>query len=264
MESPEQQKKASLVGAFFIFLFSTFQAQAFCPVAQHLQFVRVSKVIDGDTLRLDDGRSVRLIGMNAPETGHNGIQPEPFAEAARKRLQALVTASNERIGLRIGQQGHDRYGRLLAHAYDARGRNLEALLLAEGLGYFVALAPNTDLVDCHSKAEHQARLTHSRLWRQSPVGSVEMLNRPGFSLLEVQIERVRRNRGGIWLETTASLVVNIPLRVLDVFDEALLSALPGKRVEVRGWVIEHGTGRSSGQRRWLLPVTHPAMLRELN
>src|SRR3546814_12589758 len=98
---------------------------------------------------LVDGRSVRLIGINTPELGRDGRKAEPFALAARRRLQALVQASDGRVGLVLGQERHDRYGRTLAHAYDAQGRNLEAVLLADGLGFMVAVAPNTQIGRAH-------------------------------------------------------------------------------------------------------------------
>ena len=42
----------------------------------------VQHVIDGDTFVLDDGRHVRMLGVNAPEAGFRGKLPEPFAVEA--------------------------------------------------------------------------------------------------------------------------------------------------------------------------------------
>ena len=41
---------------------------------------------------------VRMIGLNAPETGKQGQSAEPFADAARKRLQTLVAQSSATFG----------------------------------------------------------------------------------------------------------------------------------------------------------------------
>ena len=87
-------KKASLVGAFFVGVIWHFPVLAFCPQPDKPQWVAVRQVVDGDTLRLVDGRSVRLIGINAPEIGRKGRTSEPYAEAARRRLQALVKAND--------------------------------------------------------------------------------------------------------------------------------------------------------------------------
>lgn len=147
-------KKAPLAGAFFMSAIWLSSAHALCPApASQLEAVSVQRVVDGDTVRLSDGRNVRMIGLNTPELGKKGRSDEPFAAAARKRLQALVAASDGRLGLLAGQEGKDRYGRTLAHLYSANGDNLEAQMLAEGLGYLVAVAPNVDFVSCQQAAE---------------------------------------------------------------------------------------------------------------
>ncbi|WP_423814444.1 thermonuclease family protein, partial [Pseudomonas viridiflava] len=92
-------------------------AQAYCPSPSGLTSVVVQRVVDGDSLRLSDGRSVRMIGLNTPELGKQGRSDEPLAVAARLRLQALVDASGGRVGLRPGKQVKDHYGRTLAHIY---------------------------------------------------------------------------------------------------------------------------------------------------
>lgn len=255
-------KKASLVGAFFVSVVCSVPALALCSTSERLKPVTVAKVLDGDTLRLADGRSVRLIGVNTPETGRNGRAAEPYAKEATHRLQQLVAASGGKVGLRAGRQSADRYGRLLAHAYDARGNNLEAALLAEGLGYFVAISPNTELVDCHQAAERRARAAARALWSLRPVKPARSLDNGGFALVSGRVQRVDRNRGGVWLQLDGPLVLQVPAKAVRDFDELLRQIQPGTRVEVRGWVIDR---RSRDGRRdrapWLLPVTHPAMLR---
>lgn len=258
-------KKASLVGAFFVSALYLAPAQAFCPAPGELPSLKVQRVVDGDTLRLVDGRSVRLIGLNSPELGRQGRSAEPFAEAARRRLGELVAASEGRIGLRLGREAKDHYGRTLAHAYDAKGRNLEALLLAEGLGYLVAIAPNVALVECQRAAEHSARQARVGLWRRSPVQRPEQLVRGGFALIQGRVERVERNHGGLWLELGGYLVLRVAPPLLAGFDERQLRGLVGRRVEARGWVIDRSrrSGVKPGQARWMLPLTHAAMLEVL-
>jgi len=260
----ELLKKASLAGAFFVSFVWILPAQAFCPAPGVLPSVKVQRVVDGDTLKLVDGRSVRLIGLNAPERARQGRPAEPYAEAARRRLVALVAANGGRVGLQLGREAKDHYGRTLAHAYDAQGRNLEAQLLAEGLGYLVGVAPNVALVNCQQVAERSARAAGLGLWRQSPVQSPEQLS-GGFALVEGRVARVERNRGGLWLEMDDSLVLRVEPRLFGQFDLDHLQALAGRRVEARGWVIDRSRrgGVKTGQARWLLPLTHGAMLEVL-
>ncbi|AXI59345.1 nuclease [Pseudomonas kribbensis] len=255
-------KKASLVGAFFVSAIWLSAAQAFCPKPSGLSSVAVQRVVDGDTVRLSDGRSVRLIGLNTPELGKQGRSDEPFAVAARKRLEALVADSGGRVGLRLGAQEKDHYGRTLAHLYSVSGASLEAQMLAEGLGFQVAVAPNVDLVDCQQAAERSARQAGLGLWKRSPVLKAEQIERSGFAIVSGRVSKVQRNRGGIWIELQDKLVLRVAPNLLERFAGSSLQGLKGKQIEARGWVVDRSRrgGLKPGQARWLLPLTDPSML----
>ncbi|NUU36741.1 thermonuclease family protein [Pseudomonas sp. C2B4] len=255
-------KKASLAGAFFVSVIWLSTAQALCPVPGGLASVEVQRVVDGDTLRLSDGRSVRMIGLNTPELGKKGRSDEPFAVAARKRLEALVAASDGQVGLLPGKESKDRYGRTLAHVYGADGANLEAQMLAEGLGFLVAVPPNVDLLGCQQAAERSARQSGRGVWRQSPVLKADQISTAGFAVLSGRVSKVQRNRGGVWIELQDSVVLRVAPNVLARFDSALLENLKGRQIEARGWVLDRSRrgGLKDGQARWMLPLTDPAML----
>lgn len=255
-------KKAPQVGAFFVSIIWGVPAHAFCPVPGGLSTARVEQVLDGDTLRLADGSSVRLIGLNAPEREHRGRPAEPFAEAARERLWQLVAASDGWVGLQPGQQARDRYGRILAHAYDRHGQNLEARLLAEGLSYQVAMAPNVALAGCLQQAERWARAAGEGLWRRPAWKAPEQLQHGGFTLIRARVSRVERNRGGLWIELDGPLVLRIEPDLLGLFDLPALQRLPGRHIETRGWVIDRSRHARMDKRqaRWMLPLSHPVML----
>jgi endonuclease YncB( thermonuclease family) len=259
-------KKASLAGAFFVSVIWLSAAQAFCPAPGGLTSVVVQRVVDGDTLRLADGRSVRMIGLNTPELGKKGRSDEPFAVAARKRLEALVAASDGRVGLLPGKESKDHYGRTLAHVFAADGANLEATMLAEGLGYLVAVAPNVDFVDCQQAAERSAREAGLGLWRQSPVLKADQISMSGFALLSGRVSKVQRNRGGIWIELQDSVVLRVAPNLLGRFDAESLQRLEGKPIEARGWVLDRSRrgGLKPGQARWMLPLTDPAMIQVMS
>ncbi|MCF5069847.1 thermonuclease family protein, partial [Pseudomonas syringae] len=255
----------SLGGAFFVSAIWLSGAAAFCPAPDGLPVFAVQRVVDGDTLRLSDGRSVRLIGLNTPELGKQGRGDEPFAVAARKRLEALVADSDGRVGLQLGKQAKDHYGRTLAHVYSASGVNLEAQMLADGLGFQVAVAPNVDLVACQQAAEARARQSGLGVWRQSPVQKAQQISTSGFALLSGRVSKVQRNRGGIWIELQDSVVLRVAPNLLGRFDVASLLALKGRQIEARGWVVDRSRrgGLTSDQARWLLPLTDPSMLKTL-
>lgn len=253
-------KKASFMGAFFLLLsLPVHAAVAFCAVNERLAEYAVSYVVDGDTVRLQDGRSVRLIGINAPEIGGRARTTEPYAVQAKARLSALVKANDNKVGLQLSEQTHDRYGRVLAHLYDRHGASLEAQLIAEGLAYHVLIAPNLALADCLTQAEQQARQQQLGLWKKVTFISAQQLSRGGFTLLQGRIQSVQRNRGGVWLELGHSVTVNIPLNALLYFKDQAFEQWQGRRLKTRGWVSER-TNQQKKYAKWRLTVSHPSML----
>ncbi|HKY95989.1 MAG TPA: thermonuclease family protein, partial [Kiloniellales bacterium] len=74
---------------------------------------KVTEVIDGDTLVLDDGTEVRLVGTQAPKLplGRPGYSTWPLAPEAKANLEQLVL--RRRVGLGFGGNAWDRHGRRL-------------------------------------------------------------------------------------------------------------------------------------------------------
>ena len=104
--------RASFQGALFLLLLLTGINAGFgASTDQPAQSVTVAKILDGDTVILADGRHVRLIGINAPETGKKDRPEQPLARQAKKYLQSLLRTG--RIKLTPGKQPRDHYGRTL-------------------------------------------------------------------------------------------------------------------------------------------------------
>jgi endonuclease YncB( thermonuclease family) len=90
--------------------------------------VVVARVVDGDTVDLSDGRTVRLAGIDTPEVGECGYRP---ATAALERL-----VLGRRVRLVASDEDRDRYGRLLRYLDVRRdGRTVDAgyVLVRRGL-----------------------------------------------------------------------------------------------------------------------------------
>lgn len=252
-------KKASLVGAFLLLVSNSYAATALCSIGVIPPAQTVNKVVDGDTLRLRDGRRVRLIGINAPEMGGRGRSTEAYAVQATRRLTALVKANNNKVSLRMGEPSHDRYGRVLAHVYNRAGVSLEAQMVAEGLAYHTVVAPNTALAECLMQAEKQARGQRLGVWENAVFTPAEKVNTSGFTLLQGRIERVQRNRGGVWLELGHSVTVNIPLSALQYFEGERFEHWQGRTLKTRGWISER-KGKQNKYAKWRLTASHPSML----
>ncbi len=107
------------------------------PTAPGRRWVTVERVIDGDTVILTDGRRVRLLGLDAPETGSGAAEPECYAEEAAAFLTGLVDGAAGCLELESDRVEQDVYGRLLAYLWDPEGRMLNEIILREGCAVFI-------------------------------------------------------------------------------------------------------------------------------
>ncbi len=69
----------------------------------------VTKVVDGDTLDLNNNERIRMSGINTPETG------ECYYQEAKERLAELVL--NKYVYVETDRSDKDKYGRLLRYIY---------------------------------------------------------------------------------------------------------------------------------------------------
>jgi endonuclease YncB( thermonuclease family) len=85
---------------------------------------RVVHVVDGDTVNLGNGKTVRLAGIDAPEVGECGYK------RARNTLKGLVLG--QRVSLGRSDEDHDKYGRLLRYI-DVGSTDAGLRLIKDGL-----------------------------------------------------------------------------------------------------------------------------------
>ena len=76
-------------------------------IFQGQDYQTVAQVVDGDTLKLESGQLVRLIGINAPELG------SCYGSEAQKALVDLVQGKQVRLAKDIS--GKDKFDRLLRY-----------------------------------------------------------------------------------------------------------------------------------------------------
>lgn len=255
-------KKAPLRGAFFVFASCLSLSLAplacwagDCSAPFTAKRFAVAVVIDGDTLRLNDGRDVRLIGIDTPELGREGGADMPFAPEARSALAELVEASGGRILLRPGIDRSDRYHRTLGHVYSLDGVNLTAALLRQGLGYQAIVAPNLVHLHCYRAAELVARKAARGLWRDGVRDASDLsAGESGFHLLKGRVERVGRSRRAVWLNLVGGAAVKVPWSVWREMTQEAPEVFKARRLEVRGWFY-----RYKGALR--VEISHPASIR---
>jgi endonuclease YncB( thermonuclease family) len=191
------------------------QAQAAdCAAGTISERVRIAYVYDGDTVKIEDGRRLRFIGINTPELGHQGQASQPLAEAARTDLENLLNNHASTLLLQHGKQKIDRYGRLLAHAFLENGENIAAHLLRKGLATTTVIPPNSWGARCYQQIENTARNAKRGLWTlpgyRSHTAESLAPDSSGFRIINGQVTASRRTRHNLWLKLDGPLSVQIP------------------------------------------------------
>lgn len=212
----------------------------------------VSRIVDGETLALDDGSELRLIGALAPRAIDADAEPGTWGWENKtiEALRALVLGKT--VELAFGGDRHDRYRRLHAQAYLIEGdqrRWIQGHLLAEGLSRAYTIAGNRACAPELLAAERAARDARRGLWAEAAY-QVRPADRPvdlsayrtTFQIVEGRIERVAFVRGVIhlnfgrnWRQAFSTALRNADRGLLGVFasDPKILE---GRHVRVRGWI----------------------------
>ncbi len=116
----------------------------------------VTRVIDGDTIELNDGRKVRYIGIDAPET-----TGDCYAEQATKKNADLVEGKEVRLEKDVSEK--DRYGRLLRYVYH-NDLFINEHLVRLGYAKASSYPPDIKNQEKFSMAEKEARGQEAGLW----------------------------------------------------------------------------------------------------
>jgi endonuclease YncB( thermonuclease family) len=206
---------------------------------------RVAAVIDARTLRLQDGREVRLAGI------------EPVAAEKSNRTAALsAIAANRDVTLSGDDDTPDRYGRQAAFVFlDASDTPLQAVLLAQGEALASGTVTDRGCAAALLAAETAARQARRGVWAdpaaiKNAESSGDILAGVGrFAVVEGKVLSVRQagattylNFGRNW---TRDFAVTISRRMIGAFEAAGMSlkSLENRRIRVRGWVDARGGPR---------------------
>jgi micrococcal nuclease len=238
--------------------------------------VDVAATIDGETLRLADGRELRLAAIEVPapalpRSGRMRTDDEPdagavaaLATAARDALAELT--AQRTVAIYYDQRRNDRYGRIVAQVVAPPALWIEAELLRRGLARVqttrdvAAAAP--DLL----RSEAEARAAQRGMWALATyrVHDARNLGRwlDSFQIVAGRIAGSHRSPGRLWLEFAGergeALELSIPSAANRLFRAAAVdpAGLVGADVRVRGWL------------RWqngpIIDVDHPAQIEIMN
>lgn len=230
----------------------------------------VASVTDGDTVVLDNGLVVRLIGIQAPKLalGREDFGDWPLADAAKAALEALV--AGQRVRVRQGGETVDRHGRILGQLFiEAAGETwVQQQMIAKGMARVYSFADNRACVPQLLAAEGKARLMRLGIWAD-PYYAVRRGDRPDdlakrlshYELVEGRVlvadevqGRVYLNFGRHFAEDFTAVIERgaLPSFEAEGFDPTKLG---GALVRVRGWVELRDGPR--------IEITHPEQIEVL-
>src|SRR3954471_21080080 len=120
----------------------------------------ITRVVDGDTVHVSIGghdETVRLIGINTPETVDPRSPVECFGEQAHEHTAELLPKGTP-VRLVRDVEARDRYHRLLAYVYRTKDDLFVNLALArDGYADLLTFPPNVAHVDDFTSAVREAR-----------------------------------------------------------------------------------------------------------
>lgn len=197
----------------------------------------VAEIVDGRSFRLNDGREIRLAGIEliAKDTGV---------------LAALIRDKD--VSLHGADDTPDRYGRQTAFAFLAGSDvSVQAQLLAQGAALASPDIADKECAAALMAAEAEARATKAGTWATNTViknaeSADDILAGIGrFVLVEGRVLSVRQagtitylNFGRNW---TRDFAATISRRMMSGVESSglTLKSLENRRIRIRGWVEAH-------------------------
>ena len=228
----------------------------------------VAAVIDGDTVRLQNGKSdIRLVGIQAPKLplGRKGFAKWPRADEAKAALEDLV--KGQRVTLRLGANPQDRNGRTLAHLVRADGLWIQEEMLRRGMARVYTFPDNRQLAPELFAAEATARAAQRGIWSDAyyAVRSADpeklAADKGTFQVIEGRIVDAANVRGRVFFNFGADFRTDftavIAPDVMALFKASGLApvALKGKAVRVRGYLRNYNGPTTD--------ITHPEQIEVL-
>ena len=230
------------------------------PVTLKKEFVylQVAYVFDGDTVKLEDGRRIRLLNINAPEVeGHQKLG-EKGGEQAKRQLEQWV--KGKKVRLEYDAVRRDKYHRTLAYLFTESGENINIRLVREGLAIANLHPPNLKFAKQLLAAQQEAEKARRGIWGEPeyqpiPIESLLKKKYHGWHRWLGKPRHIVEGRKYVKMKFSDNISVVIPKANLSYFP--LLTDYLHHSVEVRGW-----PSRRKG--KYSILVRHPSDLRILN
>jgi len=143
------------------------------PSIPPVSLSEILDVVDGDTVKIlynGTEETVRLIGIDTPETVHPTKPAQCFGAEASARTKELLTGKRVAVELDSSQGERDKYGRLLAYLFLTNGTNVAEELILEGYGKEYTYDQPYNYMMEFRQAEERARTSGTGLWAAATCG----------------------------------------------------------------------------------------------
>ncbi|MCR4328125.1 MAG: thermonuclease family protein [Patescibacteria group bacterium] len=139
-------------------------------------FYPIVKVVDGDTFSVDrDGvvQTIRLIGLDTPETVHPSKPVECFGQEASNKAKQILSGQRVKLEQDPTQGELDKYGRILAYAYLENGSLFNKMMIEDGYGFEYTYTIPYKYQTEFQYAENRARILKNGLWADGVCDTAE-------------------------------------------------------------------------------------------
>jgi len=138
--------------------------------------ISVKRAVDGDTLQLESGERVRLIGIDTPEmhdssklnrdSRNSGEDISTIKKLGRQSYEfTKKLVEGKRVSLEFDVEKYDKYNRLLAYVYLKDGTFVNAEIVKQGYASLMTIPPNVKYSDLFLKLYREARENKRGLWQ---------------------------------------------------------------------------------------------------
>lgn len=124
--------------------------------------VLVAHAVDGDTIKLEGGETVRYLGIDTPETVDPRKPVACFGPEASHANHTLV--DGKRVRLVADVEDRDKYHRMLRYVYLADGTFVNLALARDGFAAAYTYPPNVAHAEEIRAAAREARIAKRGLW----------------------------------------------------------------------------------------------------
>lgn len=137
------------------------------------QKVKVVRVVDGDTIEIEGGKTVRYIGMDTPETVKPNTPVQCFGKEASAKNKELVEGKEVELEKDVSET--DRYGRLLRYVYVGETM-VNKYLVDLGYAYSSTYPPDVKYQEVFREAQKLAQENKKGLWSSCDVDPKKVIS----------------------------------------------------------------------------------------